>query len=452
MKALFVSALLFALPSSLAAADPDRAEDRLAAYLRIDTTEGSRQVAEAAALLAARLHGAGIATETFVTPTGHVQLAARLPATVPGAPTVVLLHHLDVVPAGPGWTVDPFAGIERDGALWGRGAIDAKSLGIAHLEAFLEAAALPDRRRGLLFLAVSDEENGGREGTGWLLARHPELFAGVEAVLNEGGANRTVLGRSVYWGIEVEQKLPLWLEVEASGRAGHGATLTPDNAAHALIRALARMVDRPPVWKREPAARRYLEALGVWDPNARRLAENLETAIGPDGPTVALQPGQPTLFLDTVQVTMLQASERPNVIAPRARARIDIRLLPSTDPGAFLEELRETLGPEVEVRVLLDAPPTEPSPASGPLFAELATALAGGGPVVPLFISGITDSRYFRARGIPAYGVSPFELEGEFTKTVHGPDERIALAAFREGVETMKRVVRMLVAPAPGAR
>lgn len=453
MTALLLSALLLALPTGVAASGPAvTAEARLAAYLRIDTVAGSGRAPEAVGFLAETLHTSGFATETYVSPAGHPQLAARLPATVPDAPTVVLLHHLDVVPAGPDWTVDPFGAERRDGAIWGRGAIDAKSLGIAHLEAFLAAAKLPERRRGLLFLAVSDEENGGREGTGWLMERHPELFSGVEAVLNEGGANRTVLGRTVYWGVEVEQKLPLWLEITSSGRAGHGAALVPDNAAHALIRALARLVDRPPVWKAEPAARRYLEALGAWDPNARRLAENLEAAIRPDGPAVTLQPGQPMLFLDTLQVTMLEASDRPNVVAAHARARIDIRLLPSTDPDQFLSEIRALLGPEIEVRVLLDAPPTAPSPSDGPLWRELSGALAGDSPVVPLFISGITDSRYFRARGIPAYGLSPFELEGEYTKRVHGPDERIPLAAFARGVETMKRVVRELVAPPPEAR
>ncbi|MCB1008158.1 MAG: M20/M25/M40 family metallo-hydrolase [Acidobacteria bacterium] len=450
MKPLLVPALVFLTLSSASttfAAGPVDAEERLAAYLRIETVEGARREGEAADFLARILREAGVATETYVTPSGHVQLAARLPATEPDAPVVVLLHHLDVVPAGAGWQGPPFAGEVHDDALWGRGAVDAKSLGIAHLEAFLAASRLPVRRRSLLFLAVSDEENGGRDGTGWLLERHPELFAGVEAVLNEGGANRTVLGRTVFWGIEVEQKLPLWLEIEATGRAGHGATLVPDNAAHELVRALARLVDRPVVWKRDPAARRYLEALGAWDPNARRLAENLETAIRPDGPTVPLQPGQPTLFLDTVQITMLEASDRPNVVAPRARARVDVRLLPSTDPDAFLAELGESLGDRVAVHVLLASPRAEPSPAGGPLWNELATALGGREPVVPLFISGITDSRYFRQRGIPAYGLSPFELEGEVTKTVHGPDERIPLAAFRKGLETMTRVVQRLVAP-----
>ena len=93
-----------------------------------------------------------------------------------------------------------------------------------------------------------------------------------------------------------------------------------------------------------------------------------------------------------------------------------------------------------------------PLQAAGNRGSETPLGSGGAAPVVPLFISGITDSRYFRARGIPAYGLSPFELEGEYTKTVHGPDERIAVAAFEKGVATMKRIVRRLVSPEADAR
>ena len=450
---LAVAALLVA--GATAAAVPattargDRATRLLSSYVRLDTTDRGRRDADAVELLARALLEAGLGVERYVTPSGHVHLAARLPATVADAPTLLLLHHLDVVPPGADWTGDPFSGAVRDGALWGRGAIDAKSLGIAQLEALLAAARWPERRRSLLWLAVSDEENGGRDGTAWLLERHPELFHGVEAVLNEGGSNRTVLGRTVYWGVEVEQKRPLWLEVTALGRPGHGAALAPDSAAHRLVRGLARLLERAPVWKVDPAARRYLAALGAWDPNARKLAGRLDDAIRPDGPTVTLQPGQPILFLDTVQVTMLEASDRVNVVAGTARARLDLRLLPSTDGAAFLAEIRALLGDELEVTVLLDSPPAEPSPAEGPLWDDLATALGGGAPVLPVFIAGVTDSRYFRARGIPAYGVSPFEIEGTLLRTVHGPDESIPLAVFERGVDRMVEIVRSLVAAGP---
>lgn len=456
-----LGALSVALPgAALPAADPpaqlDTAAERLAAYVRIDTSNPPGNEAAAAELLASIFHRRGLATTRYVSPSGRTSLAARLAATgtaPEAAPVLVLMHHLDVVPAGAGWSAPPFAAEVRDGRLWGRGAIDAKSLGIAQLEAFLAAAELPVRRRELVYLAVADEEAGGTQGTKWLLERHPELFARVEAVLNEGGQNRTVLGRTLFWGIEVTQKRPLWLELEARGRGGHGSALNVESAAHRLIAALARALAAPPGWRISPAARAHFEALAAFDPQARSLAAGFERLFGPEGPTRDLLPGMAGYFLDTLQVTRLEASERINVVAPAARAWLDVRLLPDTDAEGYLRALRERLGGDIEVRVLLDAPAVAPAPTDTPLYAELAAALGDGrAPVVPVFIAGVTDSRWLRERGIAAYGVQPFELEWPELGTVHGPDERMPLTVFERGVERMTRVVRALVAPEAAAR
>ena len=66
----------------------------------------------------------------------------------------------------------------------------------------------------------------GGEGSAFVLAKYPELFAGAELVLNEGGSNRVVAGDVRWWGVEVAQKRPLWLEVSTSGRGGHGGLPT----------------------------------------------------------------------------------------------------------------------------------------------------------------------------------------------------------------------------------
>jgi acetylornithine deacetylase/succinyl-diaminopimelate desuccinylase-like protein len=439
-------ALALLLPAA-AGAGLSREAGWLADYLRVDTTNPPGNEAAAAELLARLLREQGLASERYVSPTGRVSLVARLPATVPAAPVVVLLHHLDVVPAGEGWTVPPFAGEVRDGALWGRGAIDSKGLGVAELAGFLAAARQSVRQRELLLVAAADEETGGGEGTAFLLARHPELFARVEAVVGEGGVNRTVLGRTLFWGIEVAQKRPLWLDVVARGRPGHASSLNPDSATHRLIRALARVIDQPEVWKVTPAARRFFDALAAFDPQARAVDADLDRIAASGRPTGSIQPGMAGLFLDTLQVTQLAGSERINVVAGEARAALDARLLPDTDEQAFLAALRDRLGKDVEASVRLASPPSPPSPAEGPVWSALATGFVGdrpgGPPVVPVFIAGITDARYFRERGIAAYGISPFELEPPLVRTVHGPDERIPLAAFDAGVA---RLVAMTIA------
>lgn len=420
-------------------------------YLRIDTTNPPGHESRAADHLAGILAREGIATKRFAATPGRDNLWARLPATEgrdgrKGA--ILLMHHIDVVPAGPGWQVPPFSGAIRDGRLWGRGAIDDKSLGIAYLAAMidLKRSGVP-RTRDVIWLGVADEENGGENGTAWLLRKHPELFSGVAAVLGEGGANRMAENRLLWWGIEVAQKRPLWLEVTAKGRAGHGSGLNPWSANHDLIRGLDRLLEAAPRWRVSAPARTYLHALAplhntFW--RERFLA--IDEIVAPDGPREMLMPGLANLFLDSIQVTVLSGGDRINVIPASASAKLDVRLLPDTDSEAFLAKVKEALGPDLEVKVLLTSPAAAASPTTTPIFEAFRKALGGSAPVVPAFIAGFTDSRYFRERGIAAYGFSPFALAGSDLAGIHAADERIPLAELDLGIERTKGLLRHLAA------
>ena len=181
------------MPHPAPAAAPALSEPAawLQQYLRTDTSNPPGNEGKAAAFLAGLLQRAGIPSRVIANPQGRANLYARLASPRSGGRAVLLLHHMDVVPPGPGWTVPPFAGLVKNGQLWGRGALDDKSLGVAQLAAMID---LQRRRvpleRDVIFLAVADEENGGLNGTGWLLANHPELLKGVEGVIGEGGAAR----------------------------------------------------------------------------------------------------------------------------------------------------------------------------------------------------------------------------------------------------------------------
>jgi len=442
-----VGAAILAAGAVLAEPSRSSALERLRDYVRIDTTNPPGNEAVAAEFLAGVLHDAGVASERHVSPAGRVTLLARLPATVPDAPAVALVHHSDVVPAGTGWRGEPFAAVTTDGLLVGRGAIDAKSLGIAHLEAFLAARDLPVRNRELVFLALADEESGGGEGMAWLRRARPELFDRVELALGEGGLNRTVLGRTFFWGLEVAQKRAYWLELVTSGRGSHGSSYNPDSAAHELVRGLAAVVDRPRRWRVAAPAREFLRALIAVEPPLQAAGADADAILIDGEPAPWFPLGYSALLLDTAQVTTLDADVQPNVVAPEARARLDVRLLPDTDAEAWLAELDEVLGRTVRRRTLLATPPSAPSPASGDDWERIRSVLLPEAPVLPVMIAGITDSRFFRELGITAYGLSPFAVDGLYMRRVHGPDEAIPLDAFDRGVERMKRIVRALLEP-----
>jgi acetylornithine deacetylase/succinyl-diaminopimelate desuccinylase-like protein len=167
-----------------------------------------------------------------------------------------------------------------------------------------------------------------------------------------------------------------------------------------------------------------------------RIFGDLDQHVLPAGPSVRLLPGMEAQFLDSVQVNELSVLEDG-----RARARIDVRLLPDSDAAEWIERLNEALGPSVETSILLAAPPAPPSPWKGPWVEVLRDVLGDEGPVVPQVSAGITDSRYFRQRGVAAYGFSPFVLDPEAMQGIHARDERIPLDELERGAQRMTELV-----------
>ena len=85
------------------------------------------------------------------------------------------------------WEVDPFAGIIKDGYLYGRGAHDDKAMGIIEMMALLilKREKVP-LKRDILFLATADEETGGKWGVEWAM-KNISILKDSEYALNEGG-------------------------------------------------------------------------------------------------------------------------------------------------------------------------------------------------------------------------------------------------------------------------
>lgn len=425
------------------------AEQLLVDYIRIDTANPPGRASEGARFLQGVLAREGIDSR-LLGDAPHQSLYARLDSGAE-APALVLLHHIDVVPANPAeWSVPPFEGRRAEGYLWGRGALDDKSLGIAHLLAFLDLRRRPVQlERDVIFLAVADEEVGGARGVGQILERHPELFADAGFVLNEGGANQTVVDRVRTWGIEIDQKVPFWLRLTMRQPGGHGSLpVEGGGSAERLVRALVPLLEAPRELAITPSVREYFAAAGRGAPGLRgRILRDPDAFLASDQ-IRELSPGTVALLENTVALTVLRAGSSVNVVPASASAEIDVRLRPGTDPALHLAGIRELAGPDAEVEVLLAGVPAPPSPADTPLFrllARTAEASDPGSRAIPLVIAGTTDSRFFRARGIPAYGFSPFKINYYDGSRTHGIDERIRLRFFAEGVALMREIVRAAV-------
>lgn len=449
---LFLTLIGACRGSDAAPSDPRdaRAEELLVRYIRANTSEPGGSYEAAVALLTGELRRAGIEPQVLA-PAGAAgpTVYARLASGNASAPALLLLHHMDVVPAeAAAWSVPPFAGERRGGYIWGRGAVDVKSLGIAHLEAFADLARRrAPLRRDLVFLAVPGEERGGERGLALLLEKHPELFAGVGGVLGEGGRNDTHVDRVAVWSIDVQEKVPLWLRVHVRARGGHGAAVADgESASERLIDVLSDL-------------RRQLAFEPRLLPEVETMIRSRSRAFGGRKAAVMREPrrhwnsgelagtlgaGERAVLRDSLTVTTLRAGSVVNAAPSEAFAELDLRLLPDTDVDDVLTRVRRIIGERGTVEVLLQGTAAPPSPTEHELYQLLERALTAAerrSIVVPQVAAGTTDNRFLRDRGIPAYGFSPFKLNFYDFAGVHGVDERIRRNFFAEGVRLMRQIV-----------
>lgn len=449
---LLASAVLVTLhcrPADGVQQDPveREAEEALLAYMRIDTSNPPGNETSGARFLQQLLAKDGIESQLLGSDPARQSLYARL-RSGSSEKALVLMHHIDVVPVvASEWTKPPFAGVRAGGYLWGRGALDIKSLGIAELMAFVELKRrnLP-LARDVIFLAVADEEMGGTKGCEDLLARHPQLFSDVGFVLNEGGYAETIVDKVTFWGIETEQKIPLWIRLRAKGVGGHGAAPPDDGGATGkLVAALekVRAIEHP--YRLTPGVARYFHIAGAARHDGRgeflrAIAEPLDT----QKIEKLLPSGYRSLLRDTVAITRLSAGNAVNAIPATATADLDLRLLPDGDPKAALEQIRAAVGDLCDVEVILEGARVQPSSEDTALFRTLARVMAKSEPgssVGAVVGGGTSDSRFFRARGITAYGVAPFKVNYYDADGVHAADERIRATFFAQGVRLMRSIV-----------
>jgi len=425
--------------------------DLLADLIRIDTTNPPGGETAAANALARKLDAEGIRTEVIESSPGRGNLYARLPGRGGGRP-VILLAHLDVVPADAArWRVPPFSGRRDGGWVHGRGALDAK--GVAAMEAMAVIALHRSRQpppRDVILLATADEETGGKAGAGWLVEHRPDLLGNAEFLVTEGDQIHVDRGGRKVAQVAIGEKTPCWVKLTARGEAGHGSTPPPQTAVTRLVRAVNKLQRlQTPIRVVRPVEE-YFDALSAFErePMRSRLAHLSKSLEDPTFLTeFTRNPRQNALVRNTITPTVLSGSPKTNVIPSEASAQLDCRLLPGEKPSEFLAMLRDVIGDDsIEVDTLLSFPASA-SDADSAFMAAVRKMLAadvGRIPVVPSVIPGFTDSHYFREHGIASYGFVPIVLSEADEKGVHGVDERISVENLQAGVRRFVALLRAM--------
>jgi acetylornithine deacetylase/succinyl-diaminopimelate desuccinylase-like protein len=421
----------------------DEAVDLLCGYLRVNTTNPPGNETAGTSFLAHALDGADIASETAESAPGRGNLVARM-AGDGSLGGIVLHHHIDVVYADERyWTVDPFGGLLRDGFVYGRGALDMKSTGIAQLAALLAIArARVPLKRDLVFLATADEEAGSRFGAQWIADHRRSWLAGAEYALSELGAidDGHAQGRGRFGSIIISEKTGLPLRLTARSEPGHGSMPWPDTAPHRLVRALGRLLGAERPLRVLPEIQEYFARMAsVLPPEEGAGYERLEESLR--NPVFRARfladRHHAALVRTTFAINMLKGSEKRNVIPPEAVADLDCRMLAGEDPEEIVEWVRDVVADShVEVTVTGAAKVPNLSPPDTELYKSLADALRRRSPgvvVAPEIMVGFTDNWVFRRCGMHGYGFGPFVLDAEEWKRIHGNDERISVENVREG-------------------
>lgn len=394
----------------------------------------------------------GIAYESAESAPGRGNIWARLEGG--NEPGLILLQHTDVVPADRQyWTFDPLSGDLKDGYIYGRGTRDMKGLGIAQLVAFLNLhLSGQNLNRDVIFLATADEEAGGEYGVGWLIDNHPDIFDGVGILLNEGGGGSRSSAGDVAFGVEVTQKVPVWLRLEAVDVPGHGSSPRTTSAVTRIVSALNTMLENPFPPRIIPPVDEYFANLAAtmndeWATSYANMAASIQDADFMQR-LHEQRPGHHALTRDTCSMTRFEGSSKINVIPPEAWAELDCRILPDKPSAQFVAELENLVADSgVSVEVIMAFTPAI-STTNSRLFEAIMNVtgeLHPGSRVIPSVSTGFTDSHFTRDLGIISYGFNPLITDdGEHTG-VHGNDERVPEAAFTRGVSDYYSVIRNVV-------
>ena len=431
-----------------------------------DAPDGETRVAR---YLADRLTTLGLEPEVVEPVPGRGSVHVRLRGDGTGGPPLLLLSHLDVVPApAERWTHDPFAAEITDGYVYGRGAVDMKAmvaLELAVVERLVTDAraagadpardSVPGLRRDVLFTCTADEEAGGDAGARWIAANRPDWLLAAGALNEAGGVSVTIGGRRLY-PIQVAEKGFAPFRIRVSGTWGHGSMPRDDNAAVLAAHAIERL-SRPGPIRLTPVMTRFLDDAAAALPPEIAAVLHRVAAGDADADRAIDALCEPVyahalraLIRDTMSVGVITSGVKYNVIPGDAVIELDCRVLPGVSAADILAMVEERIGPDLLPACTIEAmhwgEPVE-SPAEGPLYELLCATLIDHDPEavpLPVMTPFATDAKSTVPLGVPTYGFSPFRLapDERFLDRFHGVDERISLEALRFGLPVLYDVVR----------
>ena len=351
---------------------------------------------------------------------------------------ILIMGHTDVVGVQRDqWSVDPFAAVQKDGYIYGRGSLDDKDNVTAGLMVMLllKRFEVP-LDRDIIFLAEAGEEGTPQVGVTFMVENHWDVIA-AEFCLAEGGYVREHDDEVEVVGIQTTEKMPRRANLVARGTAGHGSRPRVDNAVTILASAVARVGVWQTPLRLNGTTSAYFERMATLaEGEAAFRYGNIADPAHQDSIQDYFRNNDPyhySVLRTSVVPTIMKAGFRKNVIPSEALATLDIRMLPDEDVEGFYGELAKVIGdPRVEiVPEEIYRPGAPPSEIDNEMFQTLEKVSKQMYPestTLPVMSTGATDMAQIRAKGTQAYGLGPMRTLEEMNSRfgAHSDDERIS--------------------------
>ncbi|WP_416463892.1 M20/M25/M40 family metallo-hydrolase [Sphingomonas sp. VDB2] len=442
---------LLALPQgAMAAADAGAAKDILMRSVAIKTVQGEGQVPKLAAYYAGVLKAAGFAdADIVITPMGETAtLAATILGSDPTLKPMALIGHMDVVAADRAdWTRNPFVPVEENGYIFGRGAEDNKYDVAMMVSTMAQLKKEGWKPRRTVILLLSGDEETDMVTTKALAGQYKD----IELLLNGdgGGGLLNDEGRPVLYQLQAGEKSYADFEFAFTDAGGHSSAPTPGNPIYRMAKAIDAIAayQFPPMRNALTRASLALSADRIGGEVGQAMKRYADTGDAAAAELLSTRPEFVGQVRTTCVATMASAGHALNALPQSAKVQVNCRIF----PGVTIEDVKAQLvkvvaDPSARVKTLGDPLASDASPLRADVMKvvrDAVTARSPGVAVMPGMSAGATDSLYFRALGVPSYGVSSLFMKAE-DGFAHGLNERVPVAGIRESLEHWDAVVRGL--------
>lgn len=428
----------------------------LSNYIQKKSISGSEN--EAGEYFAGVCQSKGLHVEVLSSEPGNYNFAASVYPLSEGRPNIIFLNHIDVVPEGNdlGWKYPAFDGVIAENKIWGRGAIDLKGVAVMQLLAIEKARQWMQQINpayNVTILCVSGEEtdNGGIRST---IEDHFTKLNPVVA-FGEGGTGVAEVALAKpdqhFYGISVSEKKALWLKLSLSVKtSGHGSVPPPAYANKIITQSLNRLLDKSEKLVFDETTMAFFKTLSKYETGVRRFALRrpyffkslLKRAVNKD-------PLVKSTVTNTITITNINNNAvATNQIAQDVEVLLDCRLLPGTDPVAFIQTVKKALRHnEIKVTVLKETP-SAPISETGKFYQHFKKAFEEvykGCAVIPILCPAHSDNNFLRQRGIPVYGITPVLLSREQLLSFHNSNEHVTLNQLQDGTKVYEALLRNLL-------